>query len=51
MLLDKSSIFVSCKVDRGSDGNIMPLHIYKKIFPRVTNEQLVATKIEMCNKN
>ena len=30
------------KVDRGSDGNIMPLHIYKKSFPRVTDEQLVA---------
>ena len=24
----------------------MPLHIYKKLFPRITNEQLVATKNE-----
>ena len=35
------------KVDTGSDGNIMPLHIYKKLFPKITNKQLVATK----NKN
>ena len=27
-----------CKVDTGSDGNIMPLYIYKKLFPRTTTE-------------
>ena len=31
----------------GSDGNIMPLHLYQKLFPRETKDQLVATK----NKN
>ena len=30
----------------GSDGNIMPLHIYKKIFPKGTKEQLMTTKNE-----
>ena len=31
-------------VDTGSDGNIMPLHKFKKVFPQITSEQLVATK-------
>ena len=31
----------------GSDGNIMPLDLYKKLFLRSTKEQLAATK----NKN
>ena len=35
------------KVDTGSDGNIISLHLYKKMFPRATKEQLAATK----NKN
>ena len=34
------------KADTGSDGNIMPLQIYKKTFPRKTSEQMVATKNE-----
>ena len=34
-------------VDTGSDGNIIPLHIYKKLLPKATKEQLVATR----NKN
>ena len=42
-----NNIRVPYKVDTGSDGNIMPLNIYKKLFPKITNEQLVATK----NKN
>ena len=41
------NIMVPYNVDMGSDGNIMPLHIYKKLFPKITNEQLAATK----NKN
>ena len=40
-------MIVPYKVDRGNNGNIMPLHIYKKLFPKITTEQLVATK----NKN
>ena len=27
-----NNVIVPCKVDTGSDGNIMPLHIYKKYF-------------------
>ena len=38
---------MSYKVDTGSDGNIMPLHFYKMLFPRATIEQLAAAK----NKN
>ena len=38
------SIIAPYKVDTGSDGNIMPLHIYIRLFPRETKEQLVATK-------
>ena len=29
---NKSSLIVPYKVDMGSDGNIMPLHMYKKII-------------------
>ena len=42
-----NNIMVPYKADTGNDGNIMPLHIYKKLFPKITNEQLVATE----NKN
>ena len=39
----KNSISVPYKIDLGSDGNIMPLHIFKKLFSGVTNEQLAET--------
>ena len=35
---------VTCKVDMGSDGNIMPFNIFTKLFPSTTMDQLVATK-------
>ena len=41
---NQARITVSYKVDTGSDTNIMPLHIYKKFFPRATKEQLAATR-------
>ena len=41
------SVVISYKVDTGSHGTIMPLYLYKKVFPRVTIEQLAVTK----NKN
>ena len=47
MSSNQVSVILSYKVDTGSDHNIMPLHLYKKIFPRATKEQLAATK----NKN
>ena len=37
-------MMVQYKVDLGCHGNIMPLYIYKKLFPRVTIDQLVATR-------
>ena len=47
MSAGQNKIMVPYKVDTGSDGNIMPLNIFKKMFPKITNEQFVATK----NKN
>ena len=37
-----NNIMVPYKVDTGGNCNIMPLHIYKTLFPEITNEQLVA---------
>ena len=39
-----NNVMVPYKVDMGSDGNIMLLHIHKKLFPKITNEQLAANK-------
>ena len=39
-----NNMMVPYMVDTGSNGNIMPLHIYKKLFARIPNEQLAATK-------
>ena len=39
-----NNVMVPYKVDIGSDGNIMPLLIYKNFFPKITNEQLATTK-------
>ena len=35
---------VPYKIDTGSYGNIKPLHMYKKLFPSVTNEKSATTK-------
>ena len=48
-LLNQVSIIVPCKVDVGSIGNKMPLHICKRLFPRATKEQLTAIKIITSN--
>ena len=50
-----NNFLVPCKVDMGSDGNIMLLYIYKKLFLKIANEQLAATKnnniqLKMYNK-
>ena len=42
-------VIIPYKVDTGSDGIIMPLHLYQKLFPRAIKEQLVATKIKKKN--
>ena len=43
----RNNVIVPYKVDTGSYGNIMPLYIYKKLFPEVTSEQLAATKMRV----
>ena len=35
---------VSYKIDSGSNGNLMPFHIFKKVYPRSTKEQMAAMK-------
>ena len=37
-------IIMPYKVDMGSEGTIIPLHIYKKLFSRATKKALVATR-------
>ena len=44
--LDQARVLVPYEVDTGSDGNIMPLHIYKKLFPWVKKKQPEAKKGE-----
>ena len=48
-------MMVPYKVDTGSNGNVMPLQIYKNLFLKITNEQLVANNnkyilLKTCNK-
>ena len=42
-----SNVIIPYKIETGSSGNIMSIHMYKKLFPNVINEQLAITK----NKN
>ena len=39
----EDSISVPHKIDIGSNGNIMPLYVFKKLFPGVRNEWLAET--------
>ena len=41
---NKATTALPYKVDTGSDGNIIPLNIFTKLFPSTTADQLVATK-------
>ena len=45
-----NNLLVPYKVDKSSNGNIMPLQSFKKIFSRITSEELVATKNESIKK-
>ena len=38
-----NKVTVSCKIDTGSDGNIMPWYIFRKLFPQVTEAKLKKT--------
>ena len=40
----QARIVVPYKVDTGCDGNIMPLNIFKKLFPNTTEDRLAAAK-------
>ena len=44
MSTGQSNIMVPYKIDTGSDGNITSLHVFKKLFPNISNEQLATTK-------
>ena len=46
MSSNQARIVLPLKVDTGNNGNIMPLHICKKLFPSGTKEQLAAAKNE-----
>ena len=35
-----NKVIIPYKIDTGSDGNIMPWYIFKKLFPRVTEAEL-----------
>ena len=41
-----NNVVVPYKVDTDSYDTIMPLHIYKKLLPKITSEQLAAAKNE-----
>ena len=38
-----NKITIPYEIDTGSDGNIMPWYISKKLFPRVTEAELMKT--------
>ena len=55
MSAGQSNLMVPYKIETGINDNIMPLHMYKKLFPNITNEQLTTTKnkivlLKMYNK-
>ena len=43
MSVDNNNMGILYIIDTGSDGNIMPYYIFKKLHPRVTNYQLAKT--------
>ena len=40
MQVGKTTTEIPYKIDTGSEGNIMPLHIFKKLFKNMPEEQL-----------
>ena len=38
-----NNMIIPCNIDVGSDSNIIPWYIFKKLFPRVTESQLTKT--------
>ena len=39
-----NSTTISYNIDAGSDENIIPIHIFRILFPKATKEQLAPTK-------
>ena len=51
---NQNNTIIPHKIDTGSDGSKMPIHIVKILFPRATKEQLESTKSKnfvLKNKN
>ena len=44
MVAGHNKIMTAYKIDTGRNGNIMPFHVYKKLFPKITKEQLAETR-------
>ena len=44
MAAGHNKIVVAYKMDTGSDDNIIPFRVYKKLFPNITKEQLPETR-------
>ena len=44
MSVGQNNMIVPYKIDIGSNGNKMPAHLFRRLFPKVTNEQLATTK-------
>ena len=42
----QATLLVPYKVDTGSQGNIMPFHIFSKLFPMSTKEELAPMNID-----
>ena len=54
MQVGKTTTEILYKIDTGSEGNIMPLHIFKKLFKNMPEEQLKGSiksniKLKMYN--
>ena len=41
----QNSTIIPCKTDTGGDGNIMLIHIFKILFPRVANAHMAEKQI------
>ena len=44
MSVGQNNMIVPCKIDTGSHGNMMPVHVFRRLYSKVTNKQVAATK-------
>ena len=40
----QNKVVIKYRIDTGSNGNVMPYHVFKMLLPRTWKEQLVAKK-------